>query len=776
MSTRTTRGAANASASAVGIKRESIAQVGNPVTGTVASSASPTRAESSTPDPSSAARMKKKRLGVDPSLIISEERSKRRKSPSPTPGEHAAGQDRDPRDPVRAKELGSVIYKRILGSRDQDGEDISQPFVKLPNKRSFPDYYETIKHPMSLEMVHAKLEAGEYQTLKDVCADLGQIFNNAKRYNMTDSLIFQYAKKLHKMTRVYYADVTSPEKAKEESDSEAEHDGPTSRANTSQPSQPPAAAASASEAYDEDADAEGEADPDGDAEGEADEDVVMADTPARTDGYNSAGVGPSGRSGRKRGTYMRDGPTTYKLIKPVLKAIKEAKARDGSGREIAAIFMRLPDRRDFPDYYRTIRQPISLEEIESKQMGRRYEGWQEFFDDVNLMCNNAMEYNEDASEVYNDAREIKDLLAVQRNDVLARIANPNVPKLPRGRPPGPTPGRPPHMQNYGSYSPSPAGYGMGGGPTYPPGPSMGHSGGYNQRPSQQGQYLPPLPLGIVNEEVVNSLERYPAYEQQTWAQSLNPLAMSMYRSILATNEARKRGLPPQPSPSPYSRPSMLPHHSSSASPRPVPSDLSGRQGLSTVPVPMPSPAPHAASTSASAHGPSSLPAVPAPSQPVERTKPTTPAIQHLDLAFSTAGQPGHLRESIRLRNFRGVITHAVLLDSKTSEIEVTAYLQSAQAKANEGASINGSTPGPLAAPELSLRLNGTPGSLPHLMYPEDDGASVEGGVASGPERKPKAIRWNVHVPITKVDSRIEVVATRPGMLAETTTIYVSRQY
>jgi len=36
----------------------------------------------------------------------------------------------------------------------------------------------------------------------------------------------------------------------------------------------------------------------------------------------------------------------------------------GSGRQIAGIFMELPDRRIFTDYYRTIKEPISLKEIE----------------------------------------------------------------------------------------------------------------------------------------------------------------------------------------------------------------------------------------------------------------------------------------------------------------------------------------------------------------------------------------------------------------------------
>lgn len=36
----------------------------------------------------------------------------------------------------------------------------------------------------------------------------------------------------------------------------------------------------------------------------------------------------SGRTGKKRGSYMKDGPTVYKLIKPCMRAIKEAKANE----------------------------------------------------------------------------------------------------------------------------------------------------------------------------------------------------------------------------------------------------------------------------------------------------------------------------------------------------------------------------------------------------------------------------------------------------------------
>lgn len=40
-------------------------------------------------------------------------------------------------------------------------------------------------------------------------------------------------------------------------------------------------------------------------------------------------------------------------------------------------------------------------------VSRKYETWEEFFVDVDLMCSNAFTYNEDDSEVYKDAQQIK---------------------------------------------------------------------------------------------------------------------------------------------------------------------------------------------------------------------------------------------------------------------------------------------------------------------------------------------------------------------------------
>ncbi|WVW80887.1 hypothetical protein I302_102878 [Kwoniella bestiolae CBS 10118] len=744
--------------------------------------------ESAEMDPSQKLRIR--RLGVDPTLILSDGsgRPKRKRTQSQEPEQshqqHGAGDERDPKDPVRATELGNVIYRKIMDAKSSDGEDMAQPFIKLPNKRSFPDYYATIKHPMSLEIVHNKLEAGEYHTLKDVCTDLGQIFNNAKRYNVKESLIFQYAKKLHKMTRVYYTTITSPDKVKEESDSEGEHD--TSRGITMQPT-------TSAEGYaDADADADGE---EVDAEGEEDPEgeIQMADTPSKVerDGNESSSTNTAAAPGaggtekvkrtRRRGQYMKDGPSVYKLIKPVLRAIRDARAKDGSGREIAGIFAQLPSRRDFPDYYRTIRNPISLEEIESKQIGRRYESFQEFVEDIDLMCQNGMDYNEDGSEVYRDAQQIREILSWHQN-----VQRPAYPSRPSSI--TPIPSRISVVPGQSQYSPSPSGYSQSpsaytaGLPMPMTATATGYPAGSSRPPIpalQQSprQYLPALPPGVVTEEVVASLDRYPMYERQAWAQTLPPLAMNVYRSMVATNEARKRGQVPA-----QQYPQQIQHQH-----QPV------QHPQQHIPTTQRQQRPEAHSRSSHgqpAHTPTSVPVQSAPIQRVERPKPPIPTIKHIDFTFhsSSSAHPSDLaKQTIRIKNLRGVITHSVLLNSTTSEIEITAYIDDSPAPAPHSApppnhinGENGTTPTPTSAatstPELSLRINGNQGSLPRFIF-DNPSENEPNGVGIGKSgEKPKAMKWTLHVSTSKVESRIEIVATKPGMMAETTTIFVSRQF
>jgi ATP-dependent helicase STH1/SNF2 len=70
-------------------------------------------------------------------------------------------------------------------------------------------------------------------------------------------------------------------------------------------------------------------------------------------------------------------------------------------------FLVLPPKKDYPDYYQFILNPISMAEIDAKLKKERYNSFREFKDDVGLLATNARTYNEDGSLLYQDAGTIE---------------------------------------------------------------------------------------------------------------------------------------------------------------------------------------------------------------------------------------------------------------------------------------------------------------------------------------------------------------------------------
>ncbi|KAI8350693.1 hypothetical protein B0O80DRAFT_389041, partial [Mortierella sp. GBAus27b] len=80
-----------------------------------------------------------------------------------------------------------------------------------------------------------------------------------------------------------------------------------------------------------------------------------------------------------------------------------------SGRVISDLFMELPDREDYPDYYMTIKNPIALDIIRKKINSGAYKTLGSFEDDFELMFENAKQYNAEGSDVYLDAEDLQQL-------------------------------------------------------------------------------------------------------------------------------------------------------------------------------------------------------------------------------------------------------------------------------------------------------------------------------------------------------------------------------
>ncbi|GAA5966126.1 hypothetical protein JCM3765_005538 [Sporobolomyces pararoseus] len=72
------------------------------------------------------------------------------------------------------------------------------------------------------------------------------------------------------------------------------------------------------------------------------------------------------------------------------------------GHQCTGLFNELPNKRDYADYYVLIRNPISLKEIKKKISKGLYPDCNAFANDIYLMLQNAMTYNDEGSIVYQD--------------------------------------------------------------------------------------------------------------------------------------------------------------------------------------------------------------------------------------------------------------------------------------------------------------------------------------------------------------------------------------
>lgn len=72
------------------------------------------------------------------------------------------------------------------------------------------------------------------------------------------------------------------------------------------------------------------------------------------------------------------------------------------------IFEKLPFKKDYPDYYNVIENPIALETITRKLNKKQYQSLDEVKSDLDTMFKNAKFYNEEGSWVFNDAEALEE--------------------------------------------------------------------------------------------------------------------------------------------------------------------------------------------------------------------------------------------------------------------------------------------------------------------------------------------------------------------------------
>uniref|UniRef100_A0A8B9PUB4 Protein polybromo-1 n=1 Tax=Apteryx owenii TaxID=8824 RepID=A0A8B9PUB4_APTOW len=245
------------------------------------------------------------------------------------------------------------LYDTVRSCRNNQGQLISEPFFHLPSKKKYPDYYQQIKTPISLQQIRTKLKNHEYETLDQLESDLNLMFENAKRYNVPNSAIY---KRVLKMQQVMQA------KKKELARRDDIEDG---------------------------------------------------------DSMISSATSDTGSSKRKR--YLKKKLLGLKNIrkqrmKILYNAVLEAR-EPGTGRRLCDLFMVKPSKKDYPDYYKIILEPMDLKMIEHNIRNDKYAGEEAMIEDMKLMFRNARHYNEEGSQVYNDAHMLEKTLKEKRKEL-----------------------------------------------------------------------------------------------------------------------------------------------------------------------------------------------------------------------------------------------------------------------------------------------------------------------------------------------------------------------
>ncbi|XP_065288534.2 protein polybromo-1 isoform X7 [Dermacentor albipictus] len=251
--------------------------------------------------------------------------------------------DSNSEDPVN-----SPMWQLLEGVRNYQcqGYFLAEPFVKLPSKKLYPDYYREIKQPISLNKIAGKIKSEGYTSMVEVVDDFNLLFENAKKYNRPDSKIFKDATRLQKVMQAKARELINIHM--KDSDSEGgDADSEKARRKSKKVATPPCT------------------------------------TPLK---------------GRPPGSTES---TLKKRLKVLIRTLLNY--TDEVGRPLISIFMEKPSRKDYPDYYEVITNPIDMKTIHENVKNNKYSSEDAMVSDVKLMFSNCRMYNEEGSQIYRDA-------------------------------------------------------------------------------------------------------------------------------------------------------------------------------------------------------------------------------------------------------------------------------------------------------------------------------------------------------------------------------------
>ncbi|CAF1185958.1 unnamed protein product [Rotaria magnacalcarata] len=284
-------------------------------------------------------------------------------------------------DPYYFEEFFTAIYNANLNDRV-----MSEIFLFLPSRKFYPDYYLIVTNPIDLKMIAMKIQNNQYLTLDDMENDLLLMISNAKKYNDPKSQIYKDACAFRKLITSVRHDLESALKTKNDRlrPHQREELLSTEIANIDYPEEPD------------------------------DEDVIRIQHDQQQQNDDGGDSDTSSLGEEDSFQILYNAVKTYKL----------------GAQNLIDPFMKLPKRRFHQDYYEEIKRPISMSVIKNHIKKGEYHYLSDLFDDLRLMFNNAMQYNQEGSLIYNSARKLMDVALLKAHELGYDEHKPRVKEVP----------------------------------------------------------------------------------------------------------------------------------------------------------------------------------------------------------------------------------------------------------------------------------------------------------------------------------------------------------
>ncbi|KAK6454729.1 Bromodomain-containing protein [Scheffersomyces xylosifermentans] len=268
--------------------------------------------------------------------------------------------------PEEFKKFYTSTIQLVLDLKDETTDDqLAFPFIKVPSKKLYPDYYDIIAEPIALTDIQKKALKGKYSdsSADGFLADFKLLLDNAAKYNDPESWIVSGATQIYDFVKEQIEEFeTSPPAAPEH---------PKLKLKLKEPTE-----------------------------------VKKESAAPRTP-----------RSHHKAAAPADDDSITFgKLPEICTKLLNDVIEHDFPDEGIiSSPYMEDVDLEEYPDYITYVEKPMSFNTVLSLLNGKKLFGprlsvadnLQKFYDTTTLIFTNAMTYNDPSSEIYQDAEKLK---------------------------------------------------------------------------------------------------------------------------------------------------------------------------------------------------------------------------------------------------------------------------------------------------------------------------------------------------------------------------------